>query len=156
MENQLIFHIQGGTPQKSYGPRTLVGSALPEPNLPNSLWEPLQDNKEMPTWAQAVYTVGEGVPDRPYDKLLMAMFRGQQSDFVGTEGLLSSWRVWDNVLHETAGSQPFPYEAGFEVDRLLDRDLCVNGEKLTAMESAMCEEAKGEGVWFRHGMRDEL
>ena len=50
--------------------------------------------------------------DCRYDKLLWAMFRGEQSSFVGTKGLLAAWRIWDRVLHETAGDAPFVYEGG--------------------------------------------
>ena len=43
-----------------------------------------------------------GNPDLPYNRLLAAMFAGHQNEFVGTAGLLQSWRIWSGVLKAMA------------------------------------------------------
>ena len=56
-------------------------------------------------------SVGPG-PDLPYNRLLAAMFAGQQAEFVGTQGLLQSWRIWSGVLKAMAGAEPYVYPGG--------------------------------------------
>ena len=55
---------------------------------------------------------------RPYDNLLWAMFKGEQSDFVGTNGLLKSWKIWDELLEKSMSAPPVVYKVGVGIDEL--------------------------------------
>lgn len=148
-EHQLVFHIQGGVPK--HGPRAIFGKALPAP-APAPLWSKYEGN-DLPDWAGVAYDIGAGVPDRPYDKLLWAIFRGQQDFFVGTKGLLASWRIWDKVLHETAEDIPLQYPGGTDIDALLDRSTHCNG----VTNDPLCEAIDAARVWFHPPAgKDEL
>jgi len=60
--------------------------------------------------------VNKGVPDRPYDKLLVEMYRGNAADFVGTKGLMNAWTLWDGLLNEYKNEEPTVYNKGIQVD----------------------------------------
>jgi hypothetical protein len=84
-EYQLVFHIQGGVPSR--GPYTAVGASLPPPVDGSVTGAPVEAEikaADVP-WASHVINAVTG-PDRPYDNLLWAMYQGEQSDFVGTNG----------------------------------------------------------------------
>jgi hypothetical protein len=45
-----------------------------------------------------------------YDRLMLAMYEGSQDLFVGTAGLMESWRLWDPLLQQAGAgdtAQPF-------------------------------------------------
>lgn len=110
----IVFHIQGGTP--AVGPTTYLkttGSFLEDLHieLPNAEhWTHTTDDERIKNGEFTdAYRVGPG-PDLPYNRLVAAMFAGEQSEFVGTAGLLESWRVWDKVVK--VDTYPEVYEGG--------------------------------------------
>lgn len=46
------------------------------------------------------------------------MLQGQQSDFVGTEGLLASWAVWTSLLEKSLLNPLETYTKGLSVESL--------------------------------------
>ena len=110
----VLFHIQGGSAaQSAFGPVTCVGKALlperPElvaEGLPH--WRLLESDAAAAAFGYAhCWAVGP-LPDRPYDRLLWEMYRGNQDSFVGTEGLLAAWAVWNDALEPS----PHAYAPG--------------------------------------------
>jgi len=118
---QLVFHIQGGEPKR--GPYIAVGKGLPTPTQGLSVGgdaaaavEKTIQTEDAP-WASHVINAAAGA-DRPYDRLLWAMLQGQQADFVGTDGLLASWKVWDQLLQKSMGNAPELYAKGLDINTL--------------------------------------
>jgi len=119
---ELLFHIQGGVPKR--GPYIAVGKGLPAIDAQSLsvggdaavAVERAIQAEDVP-WASHVINAAAGA-DRPYDRLLFAMLQGQQSDFVGTEGLLASWAVWTSLLEKSLLNPLETYTKGLSVESL--------------------------------------
>lgn len=131
---RLTFHIQGGTPKRGPEIRVghlIVGHFLAQQNggfeqkhnklfdtHPGDGWSivnPKEAHKEVADSAVYVFSQGPASkPDLPYDRLMSAMYHGHQDLFVGTEGLMQAWRLWDTLLAEVANEKeaPYVYSAG--------------------------------------------
>jgi len=127
-KRQIIFHIQGGIEDEAnagefikHGPFLAIGKDVYNAlggavNLPADRWTKEEDAGKLPKWAGYMAWVNKGVPDRPYDKLLVEMYRGNAADFVGTKGLMNAWTLWDGLLNEYKNEEPTVYNKGIQVD----------------------------------------
>jgi hexose-6-phosphate dehydrogenase len=131
--SRIVFHIQGGALKR--GPEVRLGFLVANHFLathdhgaphgeqlkwvPGDGWETVSGGDlphSISKLSAAVFVNGTaGKPDLPYDVLMSAMFNGAQDLFVGTGGLMQSWRLWDTLLTQSAeadSAAPFVYKPG--------------------------------------------
>ncbi len=61
---------------------------------------------------------GESSLPNAYDVVVAEVLEGDRSMFLGTEELLSQWRVWDRVLAQADAMEPALYPPGFDLDEV--------------------------------------
>ena len=104
---QIVFHIQGEHIQK---PAILISGILPKPVS----FQPLKAPEKKPVVLfgcsmEDFYALNQKHSVDAYTTLISAVYHEQQNLFVGTEDLLTSWKVWTHLLDSLNNTIPQQY-----------------------------------------------
>ena len=105
---QVVFNIQGEKLQK---PGIYLSGPLPKPKSFHSLTS--TENKMQKLFGCFVNNFDSFIHDSSadaYTALISAVYHEQRNIFVGTEDLLSSWKVWSHFLDSINGVVPRQYD----------------------------------------------
>lgn len=106
---QIIFILsQSG----SQFPEILVSENFPRPNLPENTFEAeVEEGKEFSVFGKHVskYFIYSGMPGDAYTTLIRDCYHGNKANFVSTDSLIASWKIWDSVLQELHRTEPRIY-----------------------------------------------
>lgn len=105
---QIVFSIQGGRIQK---PAILLSGILPKPKLFQLLKAAVNETEEL--FGCSVNNFDASIQNSSadaYTTLISAVYHEQRNLFVGTEDLLTSWKVWSHFLDSLNSVVPQQYD----------------------------------------------
>lgn len=105
---QVVFNIQGEKLQK---PGIFLSGLLPKPKLFHPFTS--AENEMQKLFGCFVNNFDAFIHDSSadaYTTLISAVYHEQRNIFVGTEDLLSSWKVWSHFLDSINGVEPRQYD----------------------------------------------
>lgn len=85
--------------------------------------------------------VPESVRDA-YSMLIEQLFLGKKENFVTTDSLLASWKVWGNIGDIQKSKQLVIYPKGNKIENLLDFSYNANGLFFNNIDERVSEETK--------------
>ena len=106
---QIIFNIQG---EKLKNPGILISEFLPK----SKFFQPLHTMMENQTGelfgcsVKTFYALIQNGSSDAYTSLISAIYHEKRNFFVGTEDLLTSWKIWSQILDSFHGVVPCLYD----------------------------------------------
>lgn len=126
---QIVFHFGHGSLKY---PAILVSKNLFKPASVDSEWKEVTEHADVSVLGLPVsdYYVQTPKEQREaYSELISHIYAGHKNNFISTENLLASWRLWTPLLNSLFNTFPRIYPGGTENGDLLD--VRVKGKEIS-------------------------